>query len=133
METNNKRIAWLDIAKGIAIICTIIGHNIPVGGNVRNLIFSFHMPLFFILAGYTIKEIPYNQFSKATFKDFKRLIIPVFVIKFFEALIKILVQHQSVKNCFLDTCLQILWGKRLQLLEISRYWCRMVFDSFILQ
>ena len=107
---NKKRIDWLDIAKGIAIICTIIGHSVPFGGNVRNLIFSFHMPLFFIIAGYTIKQIPYNQFWKATFKDFKRLIIPVIVVKFLQALIEIIVHHPSVKNCLLNTCLQILWG-----------------------
>ena len=53
METQiKKRIYWLDIAKGIAIICTIIGHIAPFGRNVRNLIFSFHMPLFFILNYY---------------------------------------------------------------------------------
>ena len=46
METQiKKRIDWLDIAKGIAIICTIIGHSF--GKNrIGVFIFSFHMPIF---------------------------------------------------------------------------------------
>ena len=50
---NQKRIDWLDIAKGIAILCIIIGHSF--GKNrIGVFIFSFHMPLFFILSGYTM-------------------------------------------------------------------------------
>lgn len=50
------RIQWIDIAKGITIIAMIIGHSVPYGSSIRNLIFSFHMPLFFILTGYTMRE-----------------------------------------------------------------------------
>ena len=61
-----KRIDWLDIAKGIAIICTIIGHSF--GKNrIGVFIFSFHMPIFFILSGYTLKKIQFSEFTKATF------------------------------------------------------------------
>lgn len=48
---SSKRIEWVDIAKGIAIILMVVGHEI--GGNARIFIFSFHMPLFFILSGFT--------------------------------------------------------------------------------
>ena len=34
-----KRLVWVDIAKGIAIILMIIGHEIS--GNIRTFIFSF--------------------------------------------------------------------------------------------
>lgn len=51
----NDRIAWIDIAKGITIILVIIGHVVPFDSATRNVIFSFHMPLFFILSGYTNK------------------------------------------------------------------------------
>lgn len=44
-----KRIAWIDIAKGIAILLMIIGHELPSNCHLYGLIFSFHMPLFFIL------------------------------------------------------------------------------------
>lgn len=111
METQiKKRIDWIDIAKGIAIICTIIGHIAPFGGNVRNLIFSFHMPLFFILAGYTIKQIPFEKFGSAILKDFKRLVIPVFIIKAVQFVLEILFRHAEVKNCGKTILLSILWG-----------------------
>ena len=49
------RIEWIDIAKGMAILFVIIGHTVPFGSIERNFIFSFHMPLFFLLSGYTMK------------------------------------------------------------------------------
>ena len=52
-----SRIAWIDIAKAIAIFAMIEGHVVAYGGYARNLIYSFHMPLFFILTGFTIKEV----------------------------------------------------------------------------
>lgn len=50
-KTNHsKRIAWLDIAKGILILCIIMGHcSSPFG----NLVYTFHIPAFFFFAGYT--------------------------------------------------------------------------------
>lgn len=48
------RLAWLDAAKGIGILLVIIGH-IWTGGVVRDDIYAFHMPLFFLLAGYTAR------------------------------------------------------------------------------
>lgn len=49
---DKKRIAWVDIAKAIAIIGMIVGHEVT-NDTLRIFIFSFHMPLFFILSGYT--------------------------------------------------------------------------------
>lgn len=47
MGMMHKRILWIDIAKALTIICMIIGHIVP-GGEARNLIYSFHMPLFLL-------------------------------------------------------------------------------------
>lgn len=71
-----KRIEWIDIAKGIGILLVILGHSVKFGGTFHNLIFSFHMPLFFVLSGIT-----YRQKDNKTFicKKFKTLIIPYVV------------------------------------------------------
>ena len=53
-EPKKKRILWLDIAKAIAIFAMIEGHTAPYGGALRNFIYSFHMPLFFIASYYLI-------------------------------------------------------------------------------
>lgn len=41
----------IDITKGIAIVLMIIGHCSLSSGTIRYLLFSFHMPLFFIYSG----------------------------------------------------------------------------------
>ena len=46
---------WIDIAKGIGIILMVIGHaNAPT--TLKIWIYGFHMPLFFIIAGYTFNR-----------------------------------------------------------------------------
>ena len=51
-----SRIIWVDIAKGLAILLVVIGHTVQNGIHgaiIRGVIFSFHMPLFFILLAST--------------------------------------------------------------------------------
>ena len=49
------RIKWIDIAKGILILSVIIGHTIDRSSIYFHLIFSFHMPAFFVLSGWTTR------------------------------------------------------------------------------
>lgn len=48
-----ERIEWLDLSKGIGIFLVIAGHCLNVNTTPFHLIFEFHMPLFFLLSGYT--------------------------------------------------------------------------------
>lgn len=58
-KKNNQRIYWLDIAKGIGIILVILAHSIfPFVQQID----YFHMPLFFILAGFTFKAKQVKDF-----------------------------------------------------------------------
>lgn len=53
------RNATIDIAKGIGIILVVLGHNWLVAGDkgkLFDLIFSFHLPLFFFIAGLTLRS-----------------------------------------------------------------------------
>ena len=83
METQtekHKRIDWIDLAKFIGIILVIIGHS-KFTGHIshlcRSAIFSFHMPLFFILSAATFRlSADNNQFITKTERAFKHLIIP---------------------------------------------------------
>lgn len=64
----------IDIAKGLGIFLVVFGHNTVVFPVVFKLIYSFHMPLFFFLAGIFHKKnesLSYMIKSKA-----KRLITP---------------------------------------------------------
>ena len=48
----DNRIEWVDEAKGIGIILVMLGHCY-LNWNFCFWFYSFHMPLFFILSGYT--------------------------------------------------------------------------------
>lgn len=44
------RLDWVDVARGLGIIAVVIGH-VWTRGPVRDAMYSFHMPLFFLLSG----------------------------------------------------------------------------------
>jgi fucose 4-O-acetylase-like acetyltransferase len=72
---NNSRIKCIDIARGIAIICIILGH-LDVWAIVR-IVFTFHVPIFFIITGYfTNTNNTIKSFIK---KKFQTLIIPYII------------------------------------------------------
>jgi fucose 4-O-acetylase-like acetyltransferase len=63
--TDNGNLDWVFISKGIGIILVVAGHFYPDGSPaywrwVRNVIYEFHMPLFFVLSGYLYD---YRKFS----------------------------------------------------------------------
>lgn len=48
----NKRLDYIDTAKGIGIILVVIYHHLLGADYINNWISSFHMPLFFMITGY---------------------------------------------------------------------------------
>lgn len=70
-----QRLRWLDCAKGIGMICVIIGH---IGiSQFGAILYAFHLPLFFVLAGYSF--YPANiSFRSFVLKKTKRMLIPYF-------------------------------------------------------
>lgn len=66
----------VSIAKGIGIILVVIGHS-GAPSFITNFIYSFHMPLFFLLSGYFFKEISsWDQYSHFIIRRIKGLWIP---------------------------------------------------------
>lgn len=66
-KMDKTRINAIDIAKGIGIILVIVGHALPSASMVRVFVYTFHMPLFFILAGMVMKSPERNR---NMFEDF---------------------------------------------------------------
>jgi len=66
----------VDILRGFAILLVIIGHlNTPF----TTFIFSFHMPLFFLISGFfQSKELSIHSI----FKNFRKTIIPYIILAF---------------------------------------------------
>lgn len=68
----NKRIEYLDIAKGFAMICIIFGHLGIVG--INSFVFTFHVPIFFLISGYFLdNRLEMKEFM---FKKSRQLLIP---------------------------------------------------------
>lgn len=66
--------------KGITIILMMLSHLLYTDGPVKGFIYSFHMPLFFILAGVFAKNIEdISSFKDYTRKNAKRLLLPYVV------------------------------------------------------
>lgn len=98
----NKRNNVVDIAKGIAILLVIIGHCVVFNGSVRNIIFSFHMPIFFILSGYTSRIADnISDLKIHTVKNFKHLILPLLAMTIFLPIYHLLISNNfSYVNIF---------------------------------
>lgn len=72
-----------DLMKGIAILLMMASHLALNVGMPKLMIYSFHMPLFFILAGVFAKDVvDITSLENFTRKNAKRLLLP-YVITFF--------------------------------------------------
>jgi acyltransferase len=80
-EVRMSRLKYIDVAKGIGIILVLIGHILPTNSIVFKIIYSFHMPLFFIISGFLFDKDKYTLKGLVK-KKFKIYIIPYFVISF---------------------------------------------------
>lgn len=77
-----KRINFIDIARGFAIIFIVCGHTITYSSHcdlIYKILCGFHVVLFFILSGYTFKINENKTFFKFVKKKFKRIMIPYFI------------------------------------------------------
>lgn len=77
MDIEKKRLLWLDYAKVIGIYFVILGHIALQNTQIGIWIFSFHMPLFFILSGFLEKGT--DSVTDTIRKGFRTLIVPYIV------------------------------------------------------
>lgn len=92
-QSRVERLSWLDILKGIGIILVAIGH-IYSNRTVFNWLYSFHMPLFFLAAGWVYKE-------KTVITDIKRRIQTI-VVPYFSFGLLVLLYWQVIERRFRD-------------------------------
>ncbi|MBO0947783.1 acyltransferase family protein [Fibrella forsythiae] len=107
---NNSNIKWVDILKGIGIFFVVVGHIFK--GKIVDMIFLFHMPLFFFVSGYLFK--PTDNLIGFFKKKVIHLLVPYL---FFMILIYIPQEiscFMSGKDTFVEAVLRpILGGKFL--------------------
>lgn len=118
-KTLSNRIEWIDALKGFTILTVVIGHcadGILSAGmytqyqaSLRALydfIYSFHMPLFFIISGFVFwLSASYNKYKTKVF-DF---VIVYLIWDFFTWLVKFLLASRVNKQVGFDELLGIFY------------------------
>lgn len=75
MGSKKKRVGYVDVARGIAMICIVLGH-LHVS-NINRVVYTFHLPIFFLISGYFISEK--SSLSGFIKKKFRTLLVPYFI------------------------------------------------------
>lgn len=73
---NRARLRWLDAARGLAMLLVIIGHTVPGNEAVIGALYTFHLPLFFVISGYAMRPVRDGRaFVRRHVRSFFRLIV----------------------------------------------------------
>ncbi len=83
LQSDNVRIKWVDTAKALGLFLVFWGHILyggsEVAGVINRAIYSFHMPMYFILSGYVLK--PDSKTFGAYLKSkFDRVLLPSLIV-----------------------------------------------------
>lgn len=70
-----KRICYIDIAKGFAMLCIIAGHFGIASAN--RFVYTFHVPLFFLLSGYFLSTK--TDFLPSMKQKARQLLVPYYI------------------------------------------------------
>ena len=113
-----------DIMKGIAILLVVLGHSVPDQASasgiasyplylMRTIIYSFHMPVFFFVAGYFM-HIPLKEGFQKFVKDkdvYKRQIYSLLLVK---------VSHNGLLMNLIRNLIYVLVYGILKIIHIRR-------------
>ena len=123
-----KNIDWVNNAKGIGIILVVFGHvwrGIQAKGLLNNttflfiddIIYSFHMPLFFLISGFFIEKSLSKYSRKELLKNkLKTLMYPYFVWSIIQILVNIILSKYTNNTTDLWAVLKIIY------LPIAPFW-----------
>jgi acyltransferase len=94
-HTVTKRVHWIDICRGIAIILVIYGHLFNTDQK-RYLIYAFHMPLFFFISGLVFKPVINIPLKAVAMKYTRQLLFPYYMFAVLTYFFAVLSQTTSV-------------------------------------
>lgn len=143
----NNRLTYMDIAKGFGILCVIAGHL--DNETINRFVFSFHMPLFFIISGYflsqkiTPKELLYKR-CKQLLPPYIFTCFCILAFSLFKNSIGIFVGTKSLNDLFFDMAKWIyaaLYGagsnhdSPFLIIQIGAIWflLAMIFGTYIVK
>lgn len=121
-EKKESRITYIDVTKAIALLFVVFGHLVKFNSDIFNWIFSFHMPLFFILSGMCCNFEKYNKFTTFAKKKLKTLIKPYFIFSFIGFIICLLVPDWRTNALSIEALKQFLYNSQPELLHVGQIW-----------
>lgn len=123
-ELNVKRIEWIDVCKGLGIFLVFIGHtNVSqLSRTLYDWIYSFHMPLFYMLSGLVFDKTKYNTFRKYINRRFKTLILPFFILNTILYIIAEVLNLDNVQPQATELLTGVLAMYFIRVLFISEVW-----------
>lgn len=114
LMSGKERIQWVDACKAYAIFLVVLGHYYH-GSFINSYIYSFHMPLFFFLAGLV------STIQVKTFKDFVRGRIRTLIIPYFTfGLIQVILDQ--FKSGAMGWTKESFLKEGIELITFTRYW-----------
>lgn len=94
MET--KRIEWIDVARFFGIFFIYLGHFGTAVGASYNFVFTFHVPLFFLISGCVENFNKEQKFGKYILKKIKNILIPFFTFSIISIIIHFFYKSASI-------------------------------------
>ncbi|WP_314237753.1 acyltransferase family protein [Abiotrophia defectiva] len=112
-----KRIGYIDMAKGLAIILVIIGHITFTPKTGRTIVYLFHIPLFFFLSGFTFSIDKYKNFRSFFWNKFKGIVVPFVLMNVFVFLVQLFILYPDQVLSFnvIHFTTQLLFSDRLHI------------------
>lgn len=99
---------WVDIVKGISIVLVVYGHLIFSENFLCRWIYSFHIPIFFMISGIllSIKENWKEQNAKTIIiKKAKQIIYPYVTFSFLVLIYSMIMNHEKILEILQKTIL----------------------------
>ena len=107
-KLSDNRIYWLDYAKVIGVFLMIYGHG-SLCGDLRNYVYSFHMPMFFLISGMLYKPLSLRDTFR---KNWRGLMVPYLLLNII---------------CYIPQLLAMLWHGTLTFEKVYYSWGAVLF------
>lgn len=124
------RLPYIDIAKGAAMLLVIIGHCAysPIG--LIGWLYSFHMPLFFALSGFTFRPSKYKNLRALLAEKARTLLVPYFALCLIVwALCLLLLDGMQLESRHVNELIGIVLSKRLSKYFFNLWFLTVLFLS----
>lgn len=116
-----------DVMKGLGIILMVLGHTIGPESPLHNYIYAFHMPLFFIISGYFVKEKGHLENIRLLYN---RLIKPFLFIAVCVVVLKTAQHYHNTHEFYIDIE-KVIYGVGPGWFLLAMFWGRILFNALI--